>query len=114
LVALDLSAQAVVLAQVVVAGARVAVDHQHLRAVRRQHIAERGDDGGIGHGGGPVRGAAILASAPAGPRPRPQPRRCAHSASYCGGTGSAWAGRASSAASAGGTSTGCPTSGATT
>src|SRR3546814_3585584 len=49
LVRLDLAAQAVVLAQVVVVGARVAVEHQHLAAVGREHVAQGGDDRGVGH-----------------------------------------------------------------
>src|SRR3546814_385028 len=43
------SSDLVVLAQVVVVGARVAVEHQHLAAVGREHVAQGGDDGGVGH-----------------------------------------------------------------
>src|SRR5207342_2122086 len=42
LVRLDLAAQAVVLAELVVVGARVAMDHQHFASIRGQHVTERG------------------------------------------------------------------------
>src|SRR5690606_7317923 len=49
LVALDLAAQAVVLAQVVVTGARVAVDHQDPAPIRRKDVTQGRDDGCVGH-----------------------------------------------------------------
>src|SRR5690606_27344873 len=49
LVPFELAAEAVVLAEMMVAGAGIAVDHQHALAVRREHVAEGGQDRGIGH-----------------------------------------------------------------
>src|SRR5690606_28994254 len=51
LVGLELAAKAVVLAQVQVTRTRIAMDHQHAAAVGGEYVTERGDDGGIGHGG---------------------------------------------------------------
>src|SRR5690606_18648327 len=67
LVALDLAAEAVVLAELVVVRPGVAVDHQDTGAVRREHVAQGSDDGGVGHG--PLLAkAAILPPCPVAAR----------------------------------------------
>ena len=45
----ELAAQAVVLAQMLIVQTRVAMDQQHMTAIRRQHVTESSDDGGIRH-----------------------------------------------------------------
>src|SRR5690606_34033968 len=62
LVGFDLAAQAVVLAQVVVVRAYVAMKHQHPATVRREHVAEGGDDRGVRHQLSPPRCFANSAS----------------------------------------------------
>src|SRR5512146_1389166 len=49
LVGFELAAEAVVLAEVLVARACVAMDHQHAATIGRQHVAERGENRGVGH-----------------------------------------------------------------
>src|SRR5690606_41853411 len=47
LVGFELATETVVLAQVLVIGSRIAVDHEHAVAVRRHPVAKGGEDRGI-------------------------------------------------------------------
>src|SRR5690606_6827484 len=66
---LELAAQAVVLARVLRARPRIAVDHQYPATVRREHVAERGGDGRVGHGRFRFVGRACYPAAAAGAWP---------------------------------------------
>jgi transposase len=74
LVRFELAAEAVVLAEVGVAGPLVAVDQQHALAVRRQEVAQRGEDRRVRHeesgGAGEVAGVDVQLVDDAGRRPQ--------------------------------------------
>src|SRR5690606_29231782 len=76
LVGFKLAAQSVVLAQMLVAGPRVAMDHQHAPPIRRKHVAERGGNGRVRH----VRSVRPGGAHGSGARP-------------AGSTATLWAGR---------------------